>query len=473
MPLVLALFLQICVYKTEAFLGGSGLPRSVHEPSPCIYSVDRCGLTRIARPSKTWCHNKNKRRSWLILFEKVPKDSKDRSASSESSNVKKQQQKSVIQSFFADKNPPDPSEPPDEAAEKMGSSWIRNFFRRNKKEEVSEEEKKPRKSSSSRGQGKQNDSINKKTSNIPKRKNEKQVKSDNLRRQALVEQLKQVEKFGQQQQQQPQQTQIKTFKSKQGAGTKKKEKDVSSSSTSPQQSMLNRFSSWLPGGAGADNDTSDDNSSSSSTNSTNPLSAFQQFWQHNKSKRDEEWIDVIPKTRLSPGEVVPVTVGGLDLLIIAGLMSDNRIYAIENSCPHLGTPLEIGQLVRLPKENESPPLPSSSSSSSAANAGSASSEVGITSQDSDRWTELQVSSILQQDGCEDCIVCPLHKTAFALESGQVRGEWCPYPPIVGKLTGLVKDPTPVATFDVRVRKKSIQVRLNSLLPPDITSPKKK
>eukprot|EP00977_Amphora_coffeiformis_P013863 scaffold3763_cov165-Amphora_coffeaeformis.AAC.14 len=196
-------------------------------------------------------------------------------------------------------------------------------------------------------------------------------------------------------------------------------------------------------------------------NSTNPLSVVQKYWQDTLNRREEEWIDVIPKTRLSPGEVVPVTVGGLDLLIIAGLTSDTRLYAIANSCPHLGTPLEIGQLVRLPKE-------------SPATATTAASDVVTTKEEesANRWTELQVSSLLQQDGCEDCIVCPLHRTAFALESGQVRGEWCPYPPVVGKLTSLVKDPTPVATFDVRVRKKNIQVRLNSPLPPETKDKKK-
>lgn len=215
------------------------------------------------------------------------------------------------------------------------------------------------------------------------------------------------------------------------------------------QSLWNRVTGWLPG-KGSPDDAEKVNESNSG-NSTNPISAVQQFWQDSMARRAEEWIDVIPKTRLSPGEVVPVTVGGLDLLIIAGLTSDNRIYAIANSCPHLGTPLEVGQLVRLPKE-ANPGVPSDTIVNNPKE------------ESANRWTELQVSSLLQQDGCEDCIVCPLHKTAFALESGQVRGEWCPYPPVVGKLTSMIKDPTPVATFDVRVRKKNIQVRLNSLLP---------
>ena len=77
---------------------------------------------------------------------------------------------------------------------------------------------------------------------------------------------------------------------------------------------------------------------------------------------------------------------------------------------------------------------------------------------------------MANDGCEDCIVCPLHKTAFALDSGQVRGEWCPYPPVLGKVMGSVKRQETLAVFDVRTRGKNIEVRLNT---PFSTSPSKK
>jgi nitrite reductase/ring-hydroxylating ferredoxin subunit len=79
------------------------------------------------------------------------------------------------------------------------------------------------------------------------------------------------------------------------------------------------------------------------------------------------------------------------------------------------------------------------------------------------FTETEIAQILQQDGCEDCIVCPLHRTAFALESGEVRGEWCPYPPIVGPIVGTTKKKTSVATFDVRTKGKLIEVKINSAL----------
>jgi nitrite reductase/ring-hydroxylating ferredoxin subunit len=70
-----------------------------------------------------------------------------------------------------------------------------------------------------------------------------------------------------------------------------------------------------------------------------------------------------------------VEVDGLALLIAADL--DGKIFAIANSCPHLGTPLENGRL-----------------------------------------------------GEGSTIVCPLHKSAFSLESGDVVGDWCPFPPIL-------------------------------------------
>ena len=74
--------------------------------------------------------------------------------------------------------------------------------------------------------------------------------------------------------------------------------------------------------------------------------------------------------------------------------------------------------------------------------------------------------MLKQDGCEDCVVCPLHKTAFALESGEVRGEWCPYPPVIGKLTGAIKTEANLAVFDVRTKGKNIEVRINTPFKAD-------
>ncbi len=195
-----------------------------------------------------------------------------------------------------------------------------------------------------------------------------------------------------------------------------------------------------------DDDTSKIKKEDSDKNITSVFSSVQRFFggaffDNSRSGSQEQWVPVFPKTRLSPGEIVPATIGGIDLLVIAS-KDGRKLYCIANSCSHLGTPLETGKIVRLPVEG------------------------AVDKVDSSRrptLTETEVSAILQQDGLEDCIVCPLHRTAFALKSGEVRGEWCPYPPVVGKLVGTVKQPTGVATFDIRTKGKQIEVRINSLL----------
>jgi nitrite reductase/ring-hydroxylating ferredoxin subunit len=196
--------------------------------------------------------------------------------------------------------------------------------------------------------------------------------------------------------------------------------------------------------------------------SSNPLSTIQKLFglprsdPFGKTAEKEDWYPVFPKTRIMPGEIKPVTVRGLDLLVVAS--TDNKsLYCIANSCPHLGTPLETGRLTRMPTEAKS------SLASSTEPTGLKTNLTGML------LSETDVSNILSQDGCEDCIVCPLHHTAFALKSGEVRGEWCPYPPVLGAIMGTVKPKTSAAVFDVRTRGKNVEVRLNSLLLPDDAS----
>jgi nitrite reductase/ring-hydroxylating ferredoxin subunit/Tfp pilus assembly protein PilV len=194
-----------------------------------------------------------------------------------------------------------------------------------------------------------------------------------------------------------------------------------------------------------------------------------------KSSATEEWIPVFPKTRISPGEMVPVTIADTDLLVIAS--SDGRnLYCIANSCPHLGTPLETGMLQRRPIETSSKMSPLSTkilaTKSSSSSSTSSTSTDPTTGYDAPPLlSELEVMKLLQQDGCEDCIVCPLHQTAFALESGQVRGEWCPYPPLIGKIMGTVNAANPAAVFDIRYKGKNVEVRLNTPPPAEEGSKK--
>jgi len=164
-------------------------------------------------------------------------------------------------------------------------------------------------------------------------------------------------------------------------------------------------------------------------------------WESTLAKR-AKWIPVCQISRISPGEVVPVVAGGLDLLIVAS-KDGLKVHCIANSCPHLGTPLEIGPLERRKIDNKT---------------------IGPEKQTRTGGLPTTKQKVFppSKDGCEECIVCPLHQTAFALESGEVRGEWCPYPPILGKLIGSNKPPdTKLPTFELRTRGKDIEVRINS------------
>mmetsp|Transcript_17442 Transcript_17442/g.41908 ORF Transcript_17442/g.41908 Transcript_17442/m.41908 type:complete len:349 (-) Transcript_17442:205-1251(-) len=137
----------------------------------------------------------------------------------------------------------------------------------------------------------------------------------------------------------------------------------------------------------------------------------------------ETWVVACPKTKVGPGQIIPCTVNGLDIIIFAS-RDGQRLDAFANACPHLGSPFDLATTERKP-----------------------------VLQDSGRTDDGK------GDGCVDCIVCPVHRTAFEIQSGKVRGEWCPYPPIIGNVMGLTKPKTDLVKFAVRLKGKNVEVRI--------------
>jgi len=65
----------------------------------------------------------------------------------------------------------------------------------------------------------------------------------------------------------------------------------------------------------------------------------------------------------------------------------------------------------------------------------------------------------------------MHRTTFDLDTGEVVGPWCPYPPVLGSFAGLItKNPNPNFTqgegktlgrFEVKTGWKDVFVRIQS------------
>ena len=136
------------------------------------------------------------------------------------------------------------------------------------------------------------------------------------------------------------------------------------------------------------------------------------------------WTRLIPKASISPGELVPRNVLGTPLLVVA--TSDGSVHCVSNSCPHLGTPLDTGRLTRA---------------------------CDVVGGPGEEGGEKRKN--------EPCITCPLHRSSFSLVDGGEVGEWCPHPPVIGKLAGGMGGRGGLEVLEVRERGKWLEVRLES------------
>ena len=112
------------------------------------------------------------------------------------------------------------------------------------------------------------------------------------------------------------------------------------------------------------------------------------------------WIKALPVDSLPEGERQVVKLGQRSILL---LNHDSQLIAVDNKCPHLKLSLKKGKIT--------------------------------------------------DDGA---IVCPWHKSAFDLCTGDVK-EWTPWPPVIGKALGTISPSKALSVFPVRVEEGHILV----------------
>jgi nitrite reductase/ring-hydroxylating ferredoxin subunit len=115
------------------------------------------------------------------------------------------------------------------------------------------------------------------------------------------------------------------------------------------------------------------------------------------------WTKILSVDALSPGERQVVKVGDRSLLLIN---NSGEIHAVDNACPHLKLPLKKGKIT--------------------------------------------------EDGA---IVCPWHRSAFDLCSGNVKN-WTPWPPGVGKVMAMVSQEKNLPVFPTRIEEGHIWVEVS-------------
>uniref|UniRef100_A0A7S1M9Z2 Rieske domain-containing protein n=1 Tax=Alexandrium catenella TaxID=2925 RepID=A0A7S1M9Z2_ALECA len=107
-----------------------------------------------------------------------------------------------------------------------------------------------------------------------------------------------------------------------------------------------------------------------------------------------QWLKTgIKASQLAPGQLVAKTLGGNDVLV--GKDQSGTLFCVGNLCPHFGTPMSEGA-----------------------------------------------------DVIGDIIVCPLHGSSFSVKTGELL-DWCPSPPIIGPLTGIIAEQRNLPVLEAR------------------------
>ncbi|MBO3462185.1 Rieske (2Fe-2S) protein [Aetokthonos hydrillicola Thurmond2011] len=112
------------------------------------------------------------------------------------------------------------------------------------------------------------------------------------------------------------------------------------------------------------------------------------------------WTKVLSADTLPLNERQVVKVGNRNILL---LNHEGQLYAIDNACPHLKLPMKKGKIT--------------------------------------------------EDGA---IVCPFHRSAFDLRTGEVKA-WSSWPPGIGKVLSVISREQVLSVFPTRVEEGSIWV----------------
>ncbi|CAN8061895.1 unnamed protein product [Agarophyton chilense] len=120
--------------------------------------------------------------------------------------------------------------------------------------------------------------------------------------------------------------------------------------------------------------------------------------------KQEAWVPLLETSEIVPGELKGVVVAGQQILVSCDY--DGQVYASANICPHLGTPLTDGSI---------------------------------------------------GDGV---LTCTQHKSSWDLTTGELAGDWCPFPPLIGPLLGKLQGPRPLTVYAVRENSGQIEALLD-------------
>ena len=114
------------------------------------------------------------------------------------------------------------------------------------------------------------------------------------------------------------------------------------------------------------------------------------------------WVKVFPESEFPEGERRVVKLEDHSILIIR---ENGKLYALDSACPHMRFSLKGGRITE-----------------------------------------------------DEAIVCPLHHSAFDLNTGDVK-DWTPWPPLVGKMMGALVREHALHVYPTRIEEGSIWIEL--------------